>query len=371
MSGAPDREARLEALRRRIRNLDAALLGLMSERMELAREVGETKRRLGIPLRDYEVERRVLDRSAKAAEELGLSHEIAHAVMGHLIEEACRIQEEEHFTGVAADAETILIVGALGKMGRWFTRFLMNQGHHVRTLDLVDGEIDGERAESLEAGLDGASIALVAVSLAEVGSTIERIAATGYRGVICDIASLKEHLRLPIGRATAGGARVTSIHPMFGPRARTLSDKVVCLCDCGDAAATEKIAALFRETAVRLVPLSLAEHDRIAAFVLGLSHFVNLLFVRVLERSGNSLAELATVGSTTFQSQIATAASVLRENASLYYSIQKFNPGSPDLYRQVEAAVADWARWIESGDFEGFAAAMDQGGRWLEGTPDD
>ena len=37
-------EERLDRLRRRIRNLDAAMLGLMAERMELAREVGQEKR---------------------------------------------------------------------------------------------------------------------------------------------------------------------------------------------------------------------------------------------------------------------------------------------------------------------------------------
>ena len=54
---------RLERLRRRIRNLDAALLGLVAERMELAREVGRAKRERGVPLRDYEVEKRVLARA--------------------------------------------------------------------------------------------------------------------------------------------------------------------------------------------------------------------------------------------------------------------------------------------------------------------
>ena len=64
---------RLERLRRRIRNLDAALLGLVAERMELAREVGRAKRERGVPLRDFEVEKRVLERAAESAEELGVA----------------------------------------------------------------------------------------------------------------------------------------------------------------------------------------------------------------------------------------------------------------------------------------------------------
>ena len=63
-------DEQLDRLRRRIRNLDAALLGLVAERLELAREVGREKRAAAVPLRDYEVEKRVLERSAESAEAL-------------------------------------------------------------------------------------------------------------------------------------------------------------------------------------------------------------------------------------------------------------------------------------------------------------
>lgn len=355
-------DGRLENLRRRIRNLDAALLGLVAERMELAREAGAMKRAAGLPLRDFEVEKRVLERAAEAAGGLGLAGDVARGVMSQLVEEACRVQEEAHFSAFTGEAESILIVGGRGKMGGWFARFLGNQGHRVRLWDLSDAGASPD----LDTSLAGTSLALVAVSLDAVAPTIERVAASGYEGVICDIASLKAHLRAPVERARALGARVTSIHPMFGPGARTLSDKVVCLCDCGDREAMERAAALFRDTAARLVELSLEEHDRLASYVLGLSHFVNLVYSSVLERSGCSRAQLDAVASTTFRAQVATAASVVQENPSLYYSIQRLNPASPRIYREVAAATAQWARFVESGDLAGFEGAMAAGREWLE-----
>jgi chorismate mutase/prephenate dehydrogenase len=365
--GESERQDHLERLRRRIRNLDAALLSLVAERMELAREVGRAKRDLRIPLRDFEVEKRVLERAAGSAGDLGLAPELARAVMRHLIEEACRLQEIEHFSAYSGEAETILVVGGAGQMGRWLARFLESQGHRVRIFDLpgVAAGGDFDRAATLAEGLDGASMVFVAVPLDGVAKALDAIAASGYRGMVCDVASLKEHLRPAIERARRAGIAVTSIHPMFGPTARVLSDKVICVCDCGSAEATERVTALFRDTAATLVPMSLERHDEIAAYVLGLSHFVNLLFARVLSESGLSFDELNGVGSTTFRRQFATTASVALENPSLYYSIQRANRFSERVYREVERAASDWIGWVERGEPAPFAGGMESVRRWI------
>ena len=359
---------KLERLRQRIRNLDAALLGLVAERMELAREVGLAKRRAGIPLRDFEVEKRVLDRAAGSAAELGVAPELARALMRQLVEEACRVQEIDHFSAFSGEAESILIIGGAGKMGNWLAEFFASQGHRVLIHDLDSSSAAGDfpRVASLEAGLAEASLCFVAVPLDRVTDSIEEIAAIGFRGVLCDVASLKEHLKPALARALARGVAVTSIHPMFGPGARTLSDKVIVLCDCGAPAATEKIAGLFRETAATLVPLSLERHDEIAAYVLGLSHFVNLLFARILATSGIPFRELAAVGSTTFRSQFVTTASVARDNPELYYTIQKANRFSEKVYRELEATAADWIGWVERGDSAAFVDGMAALHDWLD-----
>jgi chorismate mutase/prephenate dehydrogenase len=358
---------RLERLRQRIRNLDAALLSLVAERMELAREVGRAKRDAGIPLRDFEVEKRVLDRAAGSAAGLGLAPEIARTLMRQLIDEACRVQEIEHFSAYGGESETILVVGGAGKMGRWLARFFESQGHRVRILDLPEIGDSGDfpRAETLAEGLDGATMAFLAVPLDRVGEAFDELVAAGYKGIACDVASLKEHLRPALERARAAGMAVTSIHPMFGPGARTLSDKVICVCDCGAPEATEKVTSLFRDTAVTLVAMSLERHDEVAAYVLGLSHLVNLLFARVLAESGLSYRELSEVGSTTFRRQFGTTVSVALENPALYYSIQRANPFSERLFRELESAAADWIGWVERAEPGPFAEGMESVRRWI------
>jgi chorismate mutase/prephenate dehydrogenase len=361
-------EDRLERLRRRIRNLDAALLGLVAERIELAREVGQEKRARGVPLRDFEVERRVLERAAASAGELGVDSGLARELMRSLIEESCRVQEVEHYTAHSGEAESVLVVGGAGKMGRWLVRFLESQGHRVRIFDPDAAPGEDTTATTLEQGLAGASMALVAVPLAATAAAIDAVTATGFRGVVCDVASLKQHLRPAFERARAAGAAVASLHPMFGPGARTLSGRVVVVCDCGVPAATARVAALFRETAATLIELDLERHDRVAAWVLGLSHFVNLVFARALAGSGLSARELAAIGSTTYAAQLATTRSVVGESPELYFDIQRLNPFTSEVHDRAAAALGDWARCVARGDRDAFATAMSEALAWLDGA---
>jgi chorismate mutase/prephenate dehydrogenase len=364
-------DGRLERLRRRIRSLDAALLGLVAERLELAREVGEVKRGSAIPLRDFEVEKRVLERASDSAADLGVSSDLARGLMRLLIEESCRIQEVEQYSAYSGEAESILVVGGAGRMGRWLVRFLASQGHRVRIHDpAAAGEsLPGEVVATLEAGLDGATLALVATPLEGVAAAIDAVSERGFGGVVCDVASLKGHLRPALERARERGAAVTSIHPMFGPGARTLSEQVIVVCDCGDRAATEKVVALFSETAATLVELSLERHDEIASYVLGLSHLLNLVFARALAESGVGHRELAAVGSTTFHAQLATTAIVIAESPELYFAIQRLNANTERVHRGLAESLADWTRWVAADDREAFARAMRSALDWLREDP--
>jgi len=218
---------------------------------------------------------------------------------------------------------------------------------------------------SLAEGLSETSFALIAVPLPVVADVIDELTRLGYGGTICDIASLKSHLKPALQRARAAGLALTSIHPMFGPGARTLSDQVICVCDCGDAEATRRVEAFFADTAATLVRLSLDEHDRIISYVLGLSHLTNIVLAKVLMESGRTFDQLNRVGSTTFHSQMATTGTVIREDPELYYAIQRLNPFSTDLLSAFQRELATVADWIRNDDRAAFVAMMRAARRWM------
>jgi len=358
-------EERLQRLRRRIRNLDAAILGMAAERMELAREIGQTKRRLEIPLRDFEVEREVLERAAETAAGLGLDVELASRLSALLIEEACRVQEVERPGPRRPDPETIAVIGGAGRMGGWLAAFFLTRGDRVLVVDPAADPAGDPAPVSLAAALAEASVALVATPLEATAAMLDRISELGFRGLLVDVASLKSHLGPALERARKRGARVASVHPMFGPGARTLSDKVLAVCDCGDPEATARAEGLFRDTALRIVPLSLERHDELVAYVLGLSHLVNLVFARALAASGLASGELETVASTTFRRQMSTTASVVGDNPELYYWIQRLNAFTPRVHEELRRAGEELTGWIERGEEAEFESAMREARAWL------
>jgi chorismate mutase/prephenate dehydrogenase len=371
--------SRLDTLRAQMAEVDRTIVHAVGRRLELAKAVGEAKRESGLPLRDYDAEKRVLQRASELAGTTGVPADLARSLMQLLISEARLEQERQSYAAYSGDAERIVIVGGHGKMGHWLCDFLQNQGHHVAVWDIARGPSSASVAADSAVGrsaqegtlaeaVGDASMVVIATPLDVVPQTIREVAAGGFRGVLFDIASLKGHLKVEIAAARSSGVHVTSIHPMFGPSARTLSDKVIGICDCGDADATRRVEGLFRETAATLVPLSLDEHDRIASYVLGLSHLANLWLTRVLRRSGLPLARINGVGSTTFHSQMTTTATVVRDNPELYYAIQKLNPFTPELYETARAELAGITAEVERGDDSSFIREMQACRAWVEAT---
>jgi chorismate mutase/prephenate dehydrogenase len=348
----------LEAHRDRIRRIDEEIVRLVGERMSVARAAGEAKRSAGIPLRDFEVERLVLDRAAAAADAAHVPADVVRGLMQVLVAASRDEQERASYSSFSGTAEHIAVVGGAGRMGRWFVDFFENQGHRVTVV---------ERGDDLVAGVGEASIALLATTPDATRGVIAALAGAGYRGVVCDIASLKGHLRDAVGAAVEAGLAVTSIHPMFGPGARILSDKVICVCDCGVPEATERVRALFADTAATLVPLDFEEHDRIVSFVLGLSHLVNLLFAKVLAGHAGGFAAIDAVGSTTFHAQVHTTETVAGEDPDLYFEIQRLNQFTPGLYAAVREELDELTGWVGDGDRDAFAAMMERSRAWLAG----
>lgn len=364
----------LDSLREEIRRIDSELLRLTAERMEVAKAIGQRKKEAGVPLRDWDVERQVLDRAERQAEALGVPSTVARAIMRILVAASREEQERLSYSNYRGVAENILIVGGAGKMGRWFADFFADQGHCVTIFDPRSSIAAGEgRAapaaskRSLSDALNDVTCACIAVSLDATPGVISEIAATGFSGTVFDIASLKSHLKPAIEQSRRAGLAYTSIHPMFGPGTRTLSEQVICVCDCGRHEATAKAAGFFADTAATLVRLSLDEHDQIISYVLGLSHLVNIVITKVLMASGMEYAELNRIGSTTFHSQMSTTATVIREDPNLYYAIQRLNPYSAELREAFLKELTEISNWIRDDDGAAFREMMQAGRRWMTG----
>jgi len=185
-------------------------------------------------------------------------------------------------------------------------------------------------------------------------------------GVIFDVGSLKSPLRAGLLALKSHGCKVTSVHPMFGPDTELLSGRHVVFVDLGSAAALEAARALFAPTMAEQVVMSLDEHDRLIAYVLGLSHALNIAFFTALADSGEAAPELARISSTTFDAQLDVAARVAQESPELYYEIQSLNDYGAESLEALAQAVERLRTAVLSQDHDAFVALMRRGRDYLQ-----
>jgi chorismate mutase/prephenate dehydrogenase len=368
----------LEDLRAELSRLDGELVQTMARRQALVAEIGALKEGQGRPLRDFQREKLVLDGARAQAVALGLEPALAEEVLRALIRASLERQERARVAGSGAGSgRSALVIGGAGKMGRWFADFLDAQGYAVAVSDPA-GAVppypsvawDPEGGAGVGAGGSPPhDLIVVAAPPAASNRILHRLAELRPQGLVFDVGSLKSPLRPGLEALAAAGCRVTSVHPMFGPDLRLLSGRHVLFCDVGHPEATAAARALFEATTAHRIDLSLDDHDRVVAYVLGLSHAVNIAFFTALAASGEAAPLLRTMSSTTFDAQLAVASRVAAENPHLYYEIQALNEHGDAALQGLEEAVATLARRVRARDEAGFVALMEAGRRYLEPRP--
>lgn len=347
-------------LRNRLDEIDSGIVDLIAERQAVVTAIGDHKLRTGAPLRHYAREREVIDRGMARAESLGLPGAVARDVLETLIhhslsnQETYKLVQSDHGAGKRA-----LVIGGLGRMGEWMSRYLDMVGYHVEVADRVEKKTLFDRVGDWESKVDDYDVVVVAVPLRPSNDILLRLAELRPRGLIFDIGSLKSPMRAGLEALAATGCRVCSVHPMFGPNEIGLSGRHILFVDTGNPEALSDARALFAHTAAECVALSLDEHDEVMAWVLGLSHLVNIAFASALAESGEAVPLLRQISSSTFSAQLKVAGQVVSENPHLYYEIQQGNRMTGEVVDHFRRVFDELARSVAEQDENSWTRAME------------
>jgi chorismate mutase / prephenate dehydrogenase len=358
----------LNALRAELGSIDRELLALVARRQSLASAIGELKAALGRPTRDFTQEKEVLERARRTAESLGLSGDLAATLLRTLIESSLTRQELDRLAAAGGGVDrSALVIGGSGRMGGWLLRFLSSQGFSVEIADPAPGPPGVPRVEDWRASQLEHDVIVVAATLETSAQILAGLAERRPRGLVFDVGSLKGPLRRGLDALRAAQVRVTSIHPMFGPNTELLSGRHVIFVDCGVPEAIRQARELFAPTMAIQVTMTAAEHDRLIAYVLGLSHAANIAFSAALAGSGQAAPALAQMSSTTFDAQLAVAGQVASENPRLYFEIQSLNQYGLEPLRALKVATDAILEAVKQGDEAAFAALMERGRDYFTG----
>ena len=355
----------LDELRTKLSSVDSRLIELIAERQKLAGEIGRNKQSSGRATRDFEREKDVLEMARQKADSLSIDPKIAEQIMRTLIRSSLTSQERDRVVAEGkGNGRRVLVIGGAGKMGGWFVDFFSSQGFAVAVADTSIDDAPNQFTDWQDAGVEY-DVIVVATPLAVSGQILSVLAELKPAGLVFDIGSLKTPLREGLTRLKDAGCRVASLHPMFGPETELLSARHLIFVDAGSTEATAAAKELFSATMVDELDMDLDDHDRLIAYVLGLSHALNIAFFTALADSGEAAPKLAKLSSTTFDAQLLVSALVAQDNPHLYFEIQKLNKfGLAPLDALCESAERI-RRLVAKGDESGFVDLMQKGRDYL------
>lgn len=361
-------DAELESLREEIDRADRALLELVARRLDIAAEIGLTKKKDGLSIRDERREVRVVDKTAEYARTLGVDDELARAVAGALIEGAVRAQERA--PDLPLEGRTALVLGGGGRMGAWMSRFMSNRGASVSVWDPRKRLQGYASVESLDDGIADADLIVVASPLGLANDDLEEVVSRDPEGTVFDLCSVKSHIADTLREAAGRRLRISSVHPMFGPSAVTPRGRNVLICSCGSPDADADCTGLFEEAGAVVSTIDLAIHDRLIAYVLGASHASSLAFGKTVAGSGFSVSELRRCSGPSFDRHARLALGVSSESRRVYHDIQRLNPHTDAVMESLADAVRTLAEASVEGGPGRFGGLMDDVedyfGGWLD-----
>lgn len=356
---------KLEELRSDLSSIDRQIIELIAKRQGVVSEISRGKLSSGRATRDYEREKDVLEMARSQAIAMHVDPNLAESLMTALIKSSLTHQERDRVVAEGkGGGRSVLIIGGMGKMGRWFVDFFRSQGFATTIADISVTPGPGRFVDWRDAGTDY-DIITVATPMAVSGEVLTELAELQPASLIFDIGSLKTPLKSGLRALADAGCKVTSLHPMYGPDTELLSGRHLIFIDVGSAAATAEAKALFASTMVEELDMGLDEHDRLIAYVLGLSHALNIAFFTALAESGEAAPKLARLSSTTFDSQLLVSAAVAQDNPHMYFEIQHLNQFGLDSLDALQDSVARIRDIVAAGDEEGFVNLMEKGKKYL------
>ncbi|MDR2698777.1 MAG: prephenate dehydrogenase/arogenate dehydrogenase family protein [Candidatus Methanoplasma sp.] len=343
----------LEQLRNEIEELDARIIELMVRRNDTAKEIGALKNRLGIPLRNTDVEKKVIERYRRMSENTSLPPDVSEAICRALIESSVELQSA---LLKKRCGKKVTIIGGTGGMGRWLQRYLGEMGADVNVVSRSVGRMEDAK---------DSDIVIISVPISKVGSMLKEADAICKEGaLIFDISSVKSPFAECL-REMAGRRKVCSVHHMFGPSIGSMFGRNVVICDCGCEEAVSEAAELFDNEGSNIIFTSIERHDEVTAYVLALAHASNIVFFTALRESGIPFGELNKIASTTFRKCLSTCIPVSEENAPLYHEIQRLNDNAESMWDVYEKALKEVKEASLSKDPERFVELMDKGKEYL------
>ncbi|MDH5437529.1 MAG: prephenate dehydrogenase/arogenate dehydrogenase family protein [Candidatus Bathyarchaeota archaeon] len=259
----------------------------------------------------------------------------------------------------------VAIIGGTGKMGRWFTKFFLDEGMQVivsgrskEKLLKIKGELGVEIADNVNA-VKSADRVLISVSIENFENVVREIHShIRPDQVVMDICSVKEFPVKVMHEYIKTGTTLGT-HPMFGPRTENIQNQNFILTPTNNK--ERRFAKDFKgwleEKQVNVSIMSPRKHDELMSAVLGLPHFIGTVVCDTLINCVD-LAETKRVAGTSYKLLLKLAETVASQDPEFCASLQMNLPKVENVEGFFCEKSIEWLNTIKQKDKTAFADKM-------------
>lgn len=231
----------------------------------------------------------------------------------------------------------IIIIGA-GKMGLWFYKYFVSKGYETYFYDNDQKKV----TELKEKGFRYSDMSHVnkfdavfcSTNMKNIPSIVEMINKAGFKKRFIEISGLKG----PLVKSLLTLENPISVHPLFGPGARTAKGKKIIHVPLKEKEEEYRIVKeLFPEMDV--ITMSADEHDRLVTWTIQLVQLLSMVY--------NRLSVDGDWGSSQKMMKLAESVSLYGSD-ELIKEIFELNPHTKEMEEKVNEVLKD----IYSGDYK-------------------
>jgi prephenate dehydrogenase len=253
----------------------------------------------------------------------------------------------------------VAILGAAGKMGKWFVQYFTDMNYDLTVSDIKKEELKrltkSYRVKLVKNNLEAvkdADLTVVSVPINKTTDVLNEITPKLKKGsIVSEIASLKVCVIDVLRECAKFNVQPLSLHPLFGPLWR--GKKRFALIPVLNSERELEIAKkIFPDADFRFVDAE--KHDKIMALILSLPYFINMALASTLK--DEDFRMLTNFGGTTYTLQLILMGSIMAQDSEFHFLLHKLNRNSLKYFERFMSNANRIIEIIKNGNAKEFKA---------------
>jgi chorismate mutase / prephenate dehydrogenase len=347
----------LEALRRRIDEIDLGIINLLAERQAEVGQMVSLKKANSMPVHHPAREEDMISERRALGAKMGLDPDYLEELFRGIMRRSRVGQTDSISRKGVREGACVLVVGGTRGMGRYFYDWFKKSGYETRAM----GSKDWGQIKALCRGID---LAIISVPIDSTETVINKIAPHLPPGcVLADLTSIKSRPMKAMLESHKGP--VIGLHPLFGPTTSSMDKQIVVTTPGRDREACKWVNDQLSAWGAVVVQADSKEHDDTMAIVQALRHFATFTFGRFLFRRKVDLFRTLEFSSPIYRLELGMVGRLFAQDPGLYSEIIFASPDRRELIKDYLASMTESINMVENVDKEEFNKEFQQIAEWF------